>query len=162
MNWDAIGAVGEIIGAIAVIATLAYLAIQIRSANKYAELEAIRFTLDGLSGYCDKIVETPETASLLHRGRSGLSNLSPEETLQFVHLHIRLLNTVEGWYYHIIEISNNEEFRNGQIENIRGLVEGWFDYPGCREFWSTYGDAFPLVKSVVDHKLNELERDGGT
>jgi hypothetical protein len=30
MNWDAIGAIGEIVGAIAVLATLIYLAIQIR------------------------------------------------------------------------------------------------------------------------------------
>lgn len=33
MNWDAIGAVGEILGAAAVVATLAYLAIQIRHAK---------------------------------------------------------------------------------------------------------------------------------
>jgi hypothetical protein len=30
INWDAIGAVGEIVGAIAVLATLIYLVIQIR------------------------------------------------------------------------------------------------------------------------------------
>jgi len=30
MNWDAIGAVGEVSGAIAVVATLGYLAVQIR------------------------------------------------------------------------------------------------------------------------------------
>ena len=34
MNWDAIGAVGEVIGAAGVIATLAYLATQIRDNNK--------------------------------------------------------------------------------------------------------------------------------
>ncbi len=34
MNWDAIGAVGETLGAIAVIATLAYLAAQIRESRK--------------------------------------------------------------------------------------------------------------------------------
>jgi hypothetical protein len=33
MNWDAIGAVGEIVGAIAVLATLIYLAIQIRQSS---------------------------------------------------------------------------------------------------------------------------------
>ena len=33
MNWEAAGAIGEIIGAIAVVATLAYLAIQIRQQN---------------------------------------------------------------------------------------------------------------------------------
>ena len=30
MNWEALGAIGEIVGAVAVIATLAYLAVQIR------------------------------------------------------------------------------------------------------------------------------------
>ena len=30
MNWDAIGAVGEIVGASAVVLSLAYLAVQIR------------------------------------------------------------------------------------------------------------------------------------
>ncbi len=35
-NWDAIGAVGEIVGAVAVVATLGYLAIQIRSAHRVA------------------------------------------------------------------------------------------------------------------------------
>jgi hypothetical protein len=36
LNWDAIGAVGEILGAAAVVATLVYLAIQVRSAKSAA------------------------------------------------------------------------------------------------------------------------------
>ena len=36
MNWDALGAFGEIIGAIAVLATLLYLAKQIRQSNRFA------------------------------------------------------------------------------------------------------------------------------
>ncbi len=36
MNWDAIGAIGEILGAAAVVATLVYLAIQIRYAKDTA------------------------------------------------------------------------------------------------------------------------------
>ena len=34
MNWEAMGAIGEVVGAIGVIATLAYLATQIRDNNK--------------------------------------------------------------------------------------------------------------------------------
>ena len=34
MNWEAIGAVGEVVGAIAVVATLVYLATQIRQNTK--------------------------------------------------------------------------------------------------------------------------------
>lgn len=42
MNWDAIGAVGEIIGAVAVLVTLIYLAIQVRHARRAQQAEAIR------------------------------------------------------------------------------------------------------------------------
>jgi len=34
MNWDAIGAVGEVIGALALVGTLGYLAVQIRSQTR--------------------------------------------------------------------------------------------------------------------------------
>ena len=36
MNWEAIGAIGEIVGAVAVVLTLAYLAIQVRHAKEAA------------------------------------------------------------------------------------------------------------------------------
>lgn len=43
MDWDAVGAIGEIVGAVAVVATLAYLAVQVRFARKVAA-EANRHT----------------------------------------------------------------------------------------------------------------------
>ena len=42
MSWDAIGAVGEILGAIAVLLTLIYLARQIRQSNRVSKFEASR------------------------------------------------------------------------------------------------------------------------
>ena len=41
MNWEAIGAIGEVLGAFAVVATLLYLALQVRHA-KTATTDAIR------------------------------------------------------------------------------------------------------------------------
>jgi hypothetical protein len=41
MNWEAIGAIGEIIGAAAVVATLGYLAIQTRQSNKLARSNTV-------------------------------------------------------------------------------------------------------------------------
>lgn len=42
MNWEAIGAVGEIVGALAVLVTLIYLAIQVRHARRAQQADAIR------------------------------------------------------------------------------------------------------------------------
>ena len=41
MNWDAIGAMGEIIGAIAVVTSLIYLAVQIRTQNRESRISAM-------------------------------------------------------------------------------------------------------------------------
>ena len=42
MNWEAIGAVGEMVGAAAVLATLAYLATQVRKSNELARFNATK------------------------------------------------------------------------------------------------------------------------
>ena len=40
VNWDAVGAIGEIVGALAVVATLIYLSIQLRQNTRSSELAA--------------------------------------------------------------------------------------------------------------------------
>lgn len=42
MNWDAIGAVGEVLGAVAVIATLAYLAVQVRHLKSELHMSSLK------------------------------------------------------------------------------------------------------------------------
>ena len=47
MNWDAIGAVGEIIGALAVVATLGYLALQVKTNTAAVNQASRQATLSG-------------------------------------------------------------------------------------------------------------------
>ena len=49
MNWEAIGAVGEILGAIGVIVTLGYLAVQIRQNTASNRQAAARSTVDAIN-----------------------------------------------------------------------------------------------------------------
>ena len=48
MNWDAIGAIGELIGAAGVIATLLYLATQIRQSGENARTQSYHLAVDQL------------------------------------------------------------------------------------------------------------------
>jgi len=45
MNWDAIGAIGEILGALAVVLTLGYLAIQVKQ-NTHSMKVAAKLEID--------------------------------------------------------------------------------------------------------------------
>ena len=49
MNWEAIGAVGEILGAAAVVLTLFYLARQLRDQNRASEIGAYEGIMDGFN-----------------------------------------------------------------------------------------------------------------
>ena len=64
MNWDALGAIAELLGAIAVLATLLYLARQIKESSKAQTLSTYNSFIDGYMRLNEWLTETPERSSL--------------------------------------------------------------------------------------------------
>ena len=64
MNWDAIGAVGEILGAAAVVATLIYLARQMRQEARANTAEVMGSWLADYNGMVLEILRDPEIAQI--------------------------------------------------------------------------------------------------
>ena len=155
MNWDAIGAIGEIVGALAVVVTLIYLAIQIRSSNKHSELESFRHNGDGLNQLCDMFSHSPERASIVNRGRESLANLTEDERMVFQHMHLRVLNTIESWHYQVTSTSPPGAYRDEQILNLADLVESYVDYPGTREIWSEVRHTFVPIQELVESRISD-------
>ncbi len=96
MNWNAIGATGELVGAIAVLATLIYLSIQTRLTRKAAE-ETAEFasnsaTFESMSSFDQwrkSILENHELARIMVKAR-GSEALNDQEKLLFDLLFERL------------------------------------------------------------------------
>ena len=92
MNWDAVGAIGEIIGAVAVVATLYYLARQISDSTKQSRMASVA-ELNTI--YNDSFLPIYNSAENMRIWVEGLSN---PESLTRVELEIfflfvrRLLN----------------------------------------------------------------------
>ena len=156
MNLANLGVIADVAATIAVFVTLVYLSIQVRTGNKQAEMEALRHTLDGFNQYCDLIVASKQTAAVLNRGREDLGSLDGDERTQFEYLHIRFLNTLEGWYRQVEQTSRDEDYRKTQFANIETAVQMWLGHPGGREVWQHNRLAFPLVLEFVDQALEKL------
>jgi hypothetical protein len=60
MNWDAIGAVGEVLGAIVVLATILYLATQTRTSVKLAKSQGPQWISDGINAWFGSLRNDPE------------------------------------------------------------------------------------------------------
>ncbi len=65
MNWDAIGAIGEISGAIAVVATLLYLSKQIRQNSRSVEISALRDTTAQWNHWSEMLATSADLADIV-------------------------------------------------------------------------------------------------
>ena len=78
MNWDAIGATGEWAGAIGVIVTLAYLAIQIRQSGRSTTFAVIQAGREERLAWFKSNRDSPYLAPIIIKLRAGEA-LSEEE-----------------------------------------------------------------------------------
>ena len=105
MNWDAIGAVGEILGALAVVGTLAYLATQmkqnsasLRRANEYAQASSIHETNALFTHVFAPLVENAEMATIYTKALDG-EVLDKVETTRFATFIQMYLAWAEDVFY---------------------------------------------------------------
>lgn len=96
MNWEAIGAIGEVGGAIAVVATLFYLSVQIRNSNRESQVNIAWTITDALNDFIARISASPEVASLWHRGCKDFDSLEDIEKEHFVVLIAAWANVLMG------------------------------------------------------------------
>jgi len=86
MNWEALAAVGEILGAVAVFVTLLYLAIQVRQNTAAMTTSTYDSIISGFNDVNGIVVNNPEVASILHRGSADPGSLSDAEAIQYAFL----------------------------------------------------------------------------
>ncbi len=83
MTLEDFGNLGDFIGGLAVIATLVYLAVQIRQNTRMLRAAGEQTTRSDSTATITLAAQTPENAAVFHKGLSDPAVLSPEERTQF-------------------------------------------------------------------------------
>ena len=83
MNWEAVAAIAELIGALAVVITVAYLAVQIRQNTKTAQSLVQQGMLDNIHSLRLALSQDPELARLLIKANQDYESLASDEALRF-------------------------------------------------------------------------------
>ena len=99
MNWEAIAAIGEAIGGFAVIASLMYLAVQIRQSRQLERAASIREMFAKGSDMVGYTALHPEKLETIRRGVADFSQLSVEDVDVFNGWGVHCLVTVEQAMY---------------------------------------------------------------
>lgn len=107
MDWQMIGAVGEILGAGGVIATLGYLAAQIWSSSRAAQQRAAAEVLDMNKDILAHVSKDTESARAFRRGMLADPGLTEDEIFRF---RCQILPAAMMWQrFHFLDRSNDRE-----------------------------------------------------
>jgi hypothetical protein len=148
MNWDAIGAIAEVFGAIAVLVTLIYFSVQIRQSNKLAEAESQRelMTLDVFT----PVVEDPNLTSEFRACLNRYEEQDPNVKTRFFFL-------MTNWHLQMESVFRMHQ--KGLIAELsyKGYLT-WYNSllntPGGAVFWKevSLAHAPDLVQALEDLK----------
>ena len=99
MNWEAVGAIANLLAAIGVIATLIYLAIQIRQNTKAVQSSSIQNLVQSLSDTAQAAIDNEYIVPLLAKANAGPQALTEEERMRVHFWFIMTFRRFEGVYF---------------------------------------------------------------
>ena len=139
MDWSAAGAVGEILGAVAVFLTLLYLAAQIRQANKMARFDTTREILAQVNA-CNRLIATDATIREVLFKESGLSVGEAEQLYSFVDMYCNAWATTQLAFDQDLV---DESLWAGTVKDVGVQMKRW---PSMRQPAETWLSNYPDFK----------------
>jgi len=155
------GALGEIIGAVAVVVSLIYLAIQIRQNTRQISqsiesmrLNAFERNVESGNRIRELMILNPDVADLAARGTSDYLALSGTDKMRFELLISNILSGMQGAYVRHISLGGDDASFDGSLRVLDSLLAR----PGVREWLKT---AEPDWRPEFDELVRErLHRTG--
>jgi len=131
MNWEAIGAVGEIVGAIAVFATLIYLAVQIKDSARAVRSAAITDATTAMQAFYQELGSNPQASELFLEGMTNPDSLSRQAQFQFIMMtHSAFLGFQRSFF-----LAQEGTLDVGLRDSIGTAVIGVNHLPGVHFYW---------------------------
>jgi hypothetical protein len=164
MNWDAIGAIAETLGAVGVIASLVYLATQIRHSREQMRENTRATRASAYQEFVGQLHSTmmsagdnPQREQAVTLGMADFSQLSEEDAFRFILWVNGVTHAFENAHY---------QYRQGMLDEDRWQMHyadarQMFQKPGVVQWWrAAPPNVSPAFIALVDEILAE-EPDRG-
>src|SRR5262249_12397940 len=100
MNWDAISAISQLVGSLAVVLSVLYLAVQAHQITRVAKRAMQEAAARALRDVTKPFMENAELERIWRVGIEDISTLSLEERTRFFHAAYQFLKAFETIHFH--------------------------------------------------------------
>ena len=130
-SWDMLGALAELLGAIAVLATLVYLATQIKQTNDISKFNTMKEIMVSFDKLNKLVVTDPSLRAVLHK-TSDLTKDEEEQLYTFVNMFCNTWVTCQAAYDNGLIV---EAFYMGAVRDVPFELERWSNFRRCVNLW---------------------------
>jgi len=138
MDLDALGNIGEFVGALGVVASLVYLAVQVRQNTASVRAATFQALAQSYSDFASLIGSDGEVARILHAGSSDPEAGTELERFRFNFLLVAATRRWENAFYQhergMLDASQWEGLQAGALLSLRT--------PGGRAWWRAFGHIY--------------------
>jgi len=152
MNWDALGAISELIGALGVIVSLFYVASQIRRNSSALEASTNQAVTDSTQQRLLVPAQNPALAAALAKARSDFDALTPTERVQLAFFSRATFRGIQNAFF---------QHRQGLLseaawKSYEAIIRNNLSRPDVPAWWPTERETFDeAFAEYVDRLLAE-------
>jgi len=137
MNWDAVGAIAEASGAIAIFISLIYVATQIRQNTEQTArnveanaLAAFERNIESGNRIRELLILHPDLAQLLLTGYESYKKLSKPDKFRFGMLSRNIFSSIQGAYVRQVSVAHDPL----KLDGLAGVVDSILVNRGVQEW----------------------------
>ena len=154
MDWNAVGAIANLVGACGVMVSLIYLGIQIRQNTRTEQARAFQAIFANFTAQ-NLVMFGPQNIDVVICGMRDFNSLSGRDKLRFDHLMMGYFNALEA------TIFSKTAFLLGDdtLENwAYALRTRFLPYPGVRDWWNEAKSIFtPETRAWIEKQISETD-----
>lgn len=159
MDWQAVSAIGEMIGAIAVLVTLVYVAVQIRQNTAAVATATYESVLAGWNDVTMVVASNPELARIAFHGMYSPDTLSENDAIQFSFL----MRSVCNQWLKLLRLKQSGALSDADWAVFAGEAPQVLGTPGGRAFREKnqlFADLYMEIDKLAVEEVSEFRLGG--
>jgi hypothetical protein len=138
MNWDAVSAISQLVGSVAVVLSVLYLGLQVHRSTRVAKLATQDAAATAMRDVTKPFMENAELERIWRVGLEDLSALSAEDRARFFSAAYQFLKAFETIHFHFVYGLMDRELWDGW----HGLLRHYVAAPGLAHYWKLRPEVF--------------------
>src|SRR5438128_10169395 len=138
MNWDAVSAISQLVGSVAVVLSVLYLAMQVHRSTRVAKLATQDAAATARREVNKPFMENAEVERIWRVGLEDIGSLSVEERARFFHATYQFLKAFETIHFHYVYGLMDKQLWDGW----HGLLRHYVAAPGIAHYWNLRPEVF--------------------